>query len=140
MKSTDYWDITFIQRLAYPVAFDFKDPCIGMLSIRNYPDLRSSERNRAITTIRIDSHCQQGYSVPPYYDNLIGKLIVHGVDRDDAISRMRGALAEFRIDGIETNILFQAFVVGHQDFKNNKINTRWLENVLLPDYKRSMGE
>lgn len=89
--------------------------------------------------IRVDSHCEQGTTVSPYYDNLIGKLVVHGASREDAIARMRGALADFRIDGIETNILFQAFVVGHRDFKSNRIDTRWLENVLLPDYKHTMG-
>ncbi len=90
-------------------------------------------------SIRIDSHCRQGTTVPPYYDNMIGKLIVHGASRGDAISRMRGALADFRVDGIDTNILFQAFIVGHRDFKSNRIDTRWLENVLLPDYKHTMG-
>ncbi len=89
--------------------------------------------------IRVDSHCEQGYAVPPYYDSMIGKLIVHGANRDDALSRMRGALADFRIDGIDTNVRLQAFIVGHKDFKNNRINTRWLETTLLPDYLHVMG-
>jgi len=89
--------------------------------------------------IRIDSHCEQGYTVPPYYDSMIGKLIVHGTTRAQAISRMRGALADFRIDGIHTNTHLQAFLVGHQDFKNNKIDTRWLERTLLPAYTKVMG-
>jgi acetyl-CoA carboxylase biotin carboxylase subunit len=90
--------------------------------------------------VRVDSHCEQGYTVPPYYDSMIGKLIVHGATRTEAISRMRGALADFRIDGIHTNTHLQAFLVGHRDFKDNKINTKWLETTLLPAYSSVMGD
>ena len=54
--------------------------------------------------IRVDSHLYTGYTVPPYYDSMIGKLIAHGEDRDTAIARMRNALTEMVVEGIKTNI------------------------------------
>ena len=80
--------------------------------------------------IRIDSHSFEGYTVPPFYDSLIGKLIVRGKDRADAISRMADALKNFRVEGIETTIPFLRYVLSRQDFTNGKINTKWLEGVV----------
>jgi acetyl-CoA carboxylase biotin carboxylase subunit len=79
--------------------------------------------------IRIDSHAAQGYVVPPFYDSLIAKLIVHGRDRADAITRMSDALARFRVSGIETTIPFHRYVLEQPDFANERINTNWLEGV-----------
>ena len=56
--------------------------------------------------VRVDSHLMSGYSVPPYYDSLIAKVIVHGRDRSEAVARMQRALGETVIDGIKTTIPF----------------------------------
>ncbi len=82
--------------------------------------------------IRLDSHMTVGAEVTPYYDSLIGKLIVHGRDRQEAIARMRAALAQFRVGGIATTIPFHAAMMAHEDFLENRITTTWVENVLLP--------
>ena len=82
--------------------------------------------------IRIDSHCRAGAFVPPFYDSMIAKLIVHAGDRAEAVSLMGGALDEFRIGGIDTNLAFQARLVRHPDFADNRLNTRWLEDVFMP--------
>ena len=79
--------------------------------------------------IRLDSHAAQGYVVPPFYDSLVAKLIVHGRDRDDAISRMTEALARFRVSGIETTIPFHRYVLKQPNFAAERINTNWLEGV-----------
>ncbi|WPZ23956.1 acetyl-CoA carboxylase biotin carboxylase subunit (plasmid) [Sulfitobacter faviae] len=79
--------------------------------------------------IRLDSHAAQGYVVPPFYDSLVAKLIVHGCDRDDAIARMTEALARFRVSGIETTIPFHQYVLKQPNFAAGRINTNWLESV-----------
>jgi acetyl-CoA carboxylase biotin carboxylase subunit len=80
--------------------------------------------------VRVDSGVYQGYSVPPYYDSLIGKLIVHGRDRVECLMRLRRALDEFVVDGIETTIpLFQA-LVAEPDIANGAYDIRWLEEYL----------
>ena len=66
--------------------------------------------------VRVDSAAYAGYTIPPYYDSLIGKLIVHGRTRDEALLRLRRALDEFIVDGIETTIpLFRALVRNPDD-------------------------
>jgi acetyl-CoA carboxylase biotin carboxylase subunit len=84
--------------------------------------------------IRLDSHCEPGYLVPPYYDSMIGKLLVHGPDRATAVARMQDAVDRFRIEGIQTNLDFHRHVLRHPDFVAARLNTKWLENVLLPEY------
>ncbi|MFP6780296.1 MAG: acetyl-CoA carboxylase biotin carboxylase subunit [Gammaproteobacteria bacterium] len=86
--------------------------------------------------IRIDSHCADGYLVPPYYDSMIGKLIVTASDRDAAIERMIAALEEFQIVGITTNLPILRHIVSHPDFKDNAISTRWLESSVLADFQQ----
>ena len=82
--------------------------------------------------IRIDSHCYAGAFVPPFYDSMIAKLIVRADERAEAVARMGGALDEFRIGGIDTNLVFQARLVRHPDFAANRLSTRWLEDVFMP--------
>jgi acetyl-CoA carboxylase, biotin carboxylase subunit len=82
--------------------------------------------------VRVDSHVFAGYEVPPYYDSLIAKLIVAGADRAEAIEASLKALDEFTIEGIETTRDLQRAVLSHDDFRNDVINTRWLESTLLP--------
>ncbi len=66
--------------------------------------------------IRIDGAVYQGYTITPYYDSMISKLIAHGSDRDDAISKMKWALAEFIVGGVDTNIDFQLEIIRNLDF------------------------
>lgn len=79
--------------------------------------------------IRVDSHAQQGYVVPPFYDSLVAKIIVHGKDRADAIARTNAALAEFHVEGIASTIPFHRFILAQSDFSTGRINTGWLEQV-----------
>ena len=85
--------------------------------------------------IRLDSHCYAGYLVPPFYDSMIGKLLAFGTDRATAIARMRNALDDFYVDGITTNIDFHKAVLTHPDYLASKVNTKWLENVFLPEFQ-----
>ena len=82
--------------------------------------------------VRIDSHCRAGAFVSPFYDSMIAKLIVRAGDRTQAVERMAGALDQFGIGGIDTNLAFQARLVRHADFAANRLNTRWLEDVFMP--------
>jgi acetyl-CoA carboxylase biotin carboxylase subunit len=80
--------------------------------------------------VRVDSAVYQGYSVPPYYDSLIGKLIVHGRDREECIMRLRRALDEFVVDGVQTTIpLFQE-LVREPDIADGAYDIGWLEAFL----------
>ena len=80
--------------------------------------------------VRMDSAIYDGYSIPPYYDSLIGKLIVHGRDRKEALARLYGALSEIIIDGIDTTIpLFDA-LLREEDINSGSYNIHWLEQWL----------
>ncbi|MBI1211621.1 MAG: acetyl-CoA carboxylase biotin carboxylase subunit [Alphaproteobacteria bacterium] len=80
--------------------------------------------------VRVDSAAYSGYRIPPHYDSLIGKLIVHGKNRNECLMRLRRALNEFVIDGIETTVpLFQA-LVNEPDIVNGSYNIHWLEKYL----------
>ena len=85
--------------------------------------------------IRTDSHCYKGYLVPPYYDSMIAKLLVHAPDRASAVKAMLHALEDFEVEGIETNIDFHRFVMRHPDYIAGQVNTRWLETTLLAAYQ-----
>lgn len=82
--------------------------------------------------IRLDTHMMEGAVIPPFYDSMIGKLIVTGDTRAQAIGRLAGALAGFRIEGVPTTIGLHRAIVAHPDFIANTIHTRWLEQTLLP--------
>jgi acetyl-CoA carboxylase biotin carboxylase subunit len=73
--------------------------------------------------IRVDSHLYPGYAVPPNYDSLIGKIIAWGATRDEAIARMRRALSETVVSGVETTIPFYQYVLGHQAFASGNVHT-----------------
>ncbi len=77
--------------------------------------------------VRVDTHIYAGYTVPPYYDSLLAKVIVHGNDRDEAIARMRQALDSFIIEGVTTTIPFLGRVMRHPDFVAGTIDTKFLE-------------
>ena len=83
--------------------------------------------------IRLDSHMSEGAVVPPYYDSMIGKLIVHADTRAAAIARLAAALDDFKIEGVPTTLPLHRAIVAHPDFAANRIHTRWLEQILLPE-------
>lgn len=80
--------------------------------------------------IRVDSHIYNGYTVPPHYDSLIGKLIAHGEDRDSAIARIRTALTEVVIDGIKTNVPLHQEIMRDSAFLEGGTNIHYLEKKL----------
>ena len=83
--------------------------------------------------VRVDSHLYSGYSVPPNYDSLIGKLITYGKDRDEAMARMRNALDEVVVDGIKTNIPLHRDLVVDRGFCKGGVNIHYLEKKLGMD-------
>ena len=81
--------------------------------------------------LRVDSAIYQGYEIPPYYDSMLAKVIVHGRDRDEAIAKMKRALYEFLIEGVDTNIEYQNKILNNKQFEKCQYNTSFLENVKL---------
>ena len=77
--------------------------------------------------VRIDTHIYQGYTIPPYYDSLIGKLIVHDEDRSSAIKRLYRALEETIIKGVKTTVPFYLKLLKNEDFQKGNIDTHFLE-------------
>ncbi len=77
--------------------------------------------------VRLDTHVYTGYSVPPYYDSLLAKLICQGRDRDEAIRRMQIALESFIVEGVTTTIPFLARVMHNADFQAGEVDTKFLE-------------
>ena len=85
--------------------------------------------------VRMDSAIYNGYSIPPYYDSLIGKLIVHGENRKEAIARLRRALGELIIDGIDTTVPLFEELLNEDDIINGDYNIHWLEKWLDGNFK-----
>jgi acetyl-CoA carboxylase biotin carboxylase subunit len=81
--------------------------------------------------VRFDSHVYRGYSVPRYYDSLLGKLIVHGSDRADAIARSIQALDCFEVEGLATTIPFHRKLLTNSDFIESSVHTRWVETEFI---------
>jgi acetyl-CoA carboxylase biotin carboxylase subunit len=80
--------------------------------------------------VRVDTHVYSGYSVPPFYDSMIAKLIVTGATREIAIARMKRALGEFTIHGIKTTIPFQQEILNHPDFASGTYDIGWVGRFL----------
>ena len=80
--------------------------------------------------VRVDTHVYSGYSVPPYYDSMIAKLIITGATREIAIARMKRALGEFTIHGIKTTISFQQEILNHPDFAAGTYDIGWVGRFL----------
>ena len=89
--------------------------------------------------VRVDSHIYEGYRVPPNYDSMIGKLIVHGATREQAIARMRVALSEMVVDGIRTNIPLQQRIMADPGFQNGGMNIHYLEKRLKEHKDAAIG-
>ena len=80
--------------------------------------------------IRLDTHVYAGFSISPYYDPMIAKLIVHGKDRDDAVKRLKSALEEFQVEGIKTNIPFLRRLVASPEFTSGDVETGFVGRFL----------
>jgi acetyl-CoA carboxylase biotin carboxylase subunit len=94
-------------------------PSAGMIDAFHLPGGHS---------VRIDTHAYTGYRIPPYYDSLIGKLVVSAPTRTDAINRMRRALSEFIIEGVETTIPYHLQLMDDENFQQGNFNTHYLES------------
>jgi len=81
--------------------------------------------------VRIDSAAYQGYTIPPYYDSMIGKLIVWGATREEAIQRMKRALEEFTIEGVHTTIPFQLKILDNAFFRRGEVYTNFIQRRIL---------
>ncbi|MGI9316462.1 MAG: acetyl-CoA carboxylase biotin carboxylase subunit, partial [bacterium] len=80
--------------------------------------------------VRVDSHVYSNYVVPPYYDSMIGKVITHGMNRSEALTRMHGALQEMVVDGIKTNIPLHRELVVDPEFVAGGLDIHYLEKKL----------
>jgi acetyl-CoA carboxylase, biotin carboxylase subunit len=87
--------------------------------------------------VRIDTHCFPGYLVPPYYDSLLAKIIVHGRDRAEAVQRMQDALGRLQISGVPTTAPFHQQVLAHRDFTDGAVTTRWVEETFLQSARQA---
>ena len=105
-------------------------PCPGLVSHFNSPGGPG---------VRVDSHIYEGYRVPPNYDSMIGKLIVHGADRAQAIARMRVALSEMVVDGIKTNVPLQQRILADGGFAQGGQNIHYLEKKLAERKEKALS-
>lgn len=99
-------------------------PCPGKLQVFNVPGGPG---------VRVDTCAYAGWTVPPYYDSMIAKLIIHAPTREEAIARMKRALDEFTIKGIKTTIPFFLRIFNHPDFIKGTFNTAFVDRVLNAD-------
>ena len=90
--------------------------------------------------VRVDTHCFEGYTVPPYYDSLLAKVIVHGKDRRDAMDVMQRALGEFTCDGITTTIPFHQQLLEHPVFRSGDYHLDFLERFTMADGTLAMPD
>jgi acetyl-CoA carboxylase biotin carboxylase subunit len=99
------------------------------------PGLIKSVHEPGGNGVRIDTHIYNDYKVPANYDSMLMKLIVHGKDREEAIAKMRSALGELIIEGIETNVDFQFDILSHKAYQEGDIDTDFIPSH-FPDYVR----
>jgi acetyl-CoA carboxylase biotin carboxylase subunit len=81
--------------------------------------------------LRLDTHCYPGYSVPPYYDSLLAKMIAKGRNRLEAMETMQQALDNFHVSGVDTTIPFYQSLMKHSEYRRGAIHTGWIENDML---------
>jgi acetyl-CoA carboxylase, biotin carboxylase subunit len=125
-----------LNRHAIEVRINAEDPANNFLPCPGRLSKWSAPRGAGI---RMDTHCRNGYLVPPFYDSMIGKLIVTAEDRPRAVERLVSALDEFNIEGIRTNLPLLKFVSASDAYRENKIDTRWLERECLPAFEKHIG-
>lgn len=80
--------------------------------------------------VRVDTHCYPGYTIPPYYDSMIAKLIVRGKTREETINRAKRALKEFHVGGIHTTIPFHLYMLEHPQFLANHYSINFIDNLI----------
>ncbi|MBL4666863.1 MAG: acetyl-CoA carboxylase biotin carboxylase subunit, partial [Sneathiella sp.] len=80
--------------------------------------------------VRVDSALYAGYNVPPYYDSLIAKLIVHGANRQECLMRLKRSLEEFVVSGIKTTLPLHQALIENEDFISGNYNIHWLEKFI----------
>jgi acetyl-CoA carboxylase biotin carboxylase subunit len=120
---------------AFECRINSEDPDHGF---RPSPGLITALRIPGGPGVRWDSHVTAGYAVPPNYDSLVGKLIVHAPTRDEAIARMRRALDELIIEGVKTTKPLHQRMFQHPDFIAGRVDTTWVERSLIPQ-ERGQG-
>jgi acetyl-CoA carboxylase biotin carboxylase subunit len=101
--------------------FDDFRPCPGRIEMYYAPGGRG---------VRVDSHAYAGYTIPPHYDSLIGKLITYGKDRRDAMDKMSRALSEYMITGVKTTIPFEQAILQDPNFRRGVYSTNFIEQLL----------
>jgi acetyl-CoA carboxylase, biotin carboxylase subunit len=101
--------------------FDDFRPCPGRIEMYYAPGGRG---------VRVDSHAYAGYTIPPYYDSMIGKLITYGKDRREAMDKMSRALGEYMITGIKTTIPFEQAILQDPNFRRGVYSTNFIEQLL----------
>jgi acetyl-CoA carboxylase, biotin carboxylase subunit len=84
--------------------------------------------------VRVDTACFEGWTITPYYDSLLAKVIVHAADRPAALERLGVALQELHVEGVKTTAPFVADVIRHPDVRAGRVHTRWLEETFVPDW------
>lgn len=89
--------------------------------------------------VRVDSAMHEGALVTPFYDSMIAKLIARGQDRQQAIARLASALDSFEIGGVTTNLEFLRAIARHDEFRQNRVHTRWLELELIPSFNKQFA-
>ncbi len=90
--------------------------------------------------VRFDSAIYGGYSIPPYYDSMIGKLIVHGRDRNEAIRRLRRCIVETVVDGVKTTLPLHQWIIFQEDFLTGEYNIHWLEKKLAEKHAEEKND
>ena len=83
--------------------------------------------------MRVDSAIYSGYTIPPYYDSMIAKIICYAKDRESAISKMQSALGELNIDGVITNLDYQYDIINHSVFRSGSFNTQFIQDYFEGD-------
>ena len=115
-------------RSAIEFRINAEDPDQGF---RTAPGTLETWRPPTGTGIRLATHVYEGYRVPPFYDSMLGKLIVMGGSRRDTTERARAALGRFEVAGLATTIPFHAALLDSPEFAAGEVHTRWVENEFL---------
>ena len=112
---------------AIEVRINAEDPDRGFMPQAGLIDTWSAPGGPGV---RLDTHARTGYRIPPNYDSMIGKLIVHAPDRDTCIERLKGALREFRIGPVRTTIPLHLKILDHPDFRSANHDIHYVERWL----------
>jgi acetyl-CoA carboxylase biotin carboxylase subunit len=114
-------DAVVLQGHAIECRINAEDPSAGF---RPAPGTITRWRSPVGVGVRVDTHVESGYVVPPHYDSLLCKVITHGRDRNEAADRMLGALDALECEGVPTTVSMHRAVLAHPDFRNNRYDTR----------------